>query len=101
MDFNFMFNESTMIFITAFVVFFGWQIAKLANPKWFYPIDENQKKRVAEIITTVNTGIGVVVAIFLGAFGLSTNFWDSLIGVLAIMGSGSVFDVLKAYGVVK
>lgn len=101
MNFNFMFNQSTIIFIIAFAVFFIWQIAKLITPKWFYPIDDNQKKRVAEIITTVNTGIGVVSAIIITALGFSTNFWDSLIAVFAIMGAGSVFDVLKAYGIVK
>lgn len=101
MDFNFLFNGSTITFIIAFVVFFGWQIAKMANPKWFYPIDDNQKKRVAEIITMVNVGISVVAAILFTSLGYFTNFWDSLTSVLAIMGSGSVFDVLKAYKVVK
>jgi fatty acid desaturase len=101
MDFSFLFNGSTITFIIAFFVFFGWQAAKLATPKWFYPIEEDKKKRVAEIITLVNVGIGVVAAIILTAFGFFTNFWDSVTSFMAIMGSGSVFDVLKAYNVVK
>jgi hypothetical protein len=101
MDFSFLFNGSTITFIVAFVVFFGWQAAKLGNPTWFYPIDDNQKKRVAEIITMVNVGIGVASAVLFTSLGFFTNFWDSLTSILAIMGSGSVFDVLKAYNVVK
>ena len=104
MNFDFLFNGSTITFIIAFFVFFGWQAAKLAKPKWFYPIDDidgKKKERVTEIVTLTNVGIGVVAAIILTAFGFFTNFWDSVTSFMAIMASGSVFDVLKAYNVVK
>ena len=101
MNFSFLFNGSTITFIVAFFVFFGWQAAKLAKPTWFYPVDDKQKERVASIVTLTNVTIGVVAAIILTSFGFFTNFWDSVTSFMAIMGSGSVYDVLKAYNVIK
>ena len=101
MNFNFMLNIDVAIFLLAVILFGGWQVAKLVNPKWFYPIDENQKKRVAEIITTVNISVAVIANIFFMGFGLTTNFFTGLVGIFAIFSAGSFFELFKAYGIVK
>ena len=96
MDFNFALDIKILVFLLAFVVFGGWQIAKLVNPKWFYPIDENQKTRVAEIFTMVNLCVAVVASVIIMAFGLTTNFWDLLTNILTIFSATSFFELFKA-----
>ena len=104
MNFNFLLNKDVAIFILAAILFGGWQIAKLANPKWFYPIDDidgNKKKRVAEIINTTNIGVALIAVIIFASLGIITNFFTGLTDVFAIFAAGSFFELFKAYGVVK
>jgi hypothetical protein len=99
-----MLNIDVAIFLLAVVLFGAWQIAKLINPKWFYPVDDvdgKKKERVAEIITTVNLTVAVVANIFFMGFGLTTNFFTGLVGIFAVFSAGSFFELFKAYNVVK
>jgi len=101
MNYDFLLTPSVAFFVLAFVLFGGWQIAKLVTPKWFYPLDENQKKRVAEIIMTVNLTVAVIASVLFGIFGLTTNFFESLNQVLVVFSATSFFELFKAYNVVK
>jgi ABC-type proline/glycine betaine transport system permease subunit len=101
MNFDFLLNKDVAIFVLAVILFGGWQIAKLANPKWFYPIDENQKKKVAEIINTTNIGVAIIAVIIFAGLGIVTNFFMGLTDVFAVFAAGSFFELFKAYGAVK
>jgi fatty acid desaturase len=87
--------------LIGFVVFGAWQIAKLANPKFFYPLDETAKTNVAKLITTINGAVAIVSAVFIVALGLTTNFFETIGIVGTIFSFGSFFDLLKAYNAVK
>ena len=92
MDFSFAIEDLNILtFLMAFIVFGAWQLAKIIAKKDFG----------AKTITGVNTCIAVLYAVIITAFGLTTNFWDLLKDVLVVMAGGSIYDVLKAYHVIK
>ena len=92
MDFGFIIKDLNILtFLMAFIVFGAWQIAKLIAKKDFD----------AKLITGINTIVAIIYVIIIVAFGLTTNFWDALKDVLVVMAGGSIFDILKAYSLVK
>jgi hypothetical protein len=101
MDFSFALTLDVAIFLLAFVLFGGWQIAKLIKPSWFSPLDEEQKKKVASIIMTVNAFVAVTAGILFAAFGLTDNFFAVLTNIFAVFSASSFFELFKAYNVVK
>lgn len=92
MSFNFIIKDLNILtFLMAFAVFGVWQLAKIIAKKDFEP----------KLITGVNTIIALVYAVIIVALGLTINFWDALKDVLVVMSCGSIYDVLKAYGVIQ
>lgn len=92
MDFNFAIRDLNILtFLMAFVLFGAWQLAKVIAKKDFDP----------KLIMGVNTVVAVAYAVVITAFGLTTNFWELLKDVMVVMSGSSIYDVLKAYGVVK
>ncbi len=92
MDFSFAIQDLNILtFLMAFVVFGVWQFAKIIAKKDFD----------AKTITGLNTCIAVLYAVLITAFGVTINFWDLLKDVLVVMAGGSIYDVLKAYNVLK
>jgi len=75
----------------AFIVFGIWQLAKVIAKKDFD----------AKLITGINTVIAVAYVVIIVSFGLTNNFWDALKDVLVVMAGSSIYDVLKAYGVLS
>lgn len=92
MNFSFIIEDLNILtFLMAFILFGGWQLAKVIAKKDFD----------AKLITGINTVIAVVYVVIIVALGLTTNFWDALKDVLVVMASGSIYDVLRAYGIIK
>lgn len=100
-DFTFALNEKFIVFILALVLFAFWQIMKLSKPNIFASADLKQQEKSAQLITMVNLVVAIAAAFILTGFKIVTNFWDGLGNVLIIFGSGSIFDILKAYKIVK
>lgn len=91
MNFDFIIKDlSILTFLMAFVVFGGWQIAKIITKKEFD----------AKLITTVNGAIAVLYAVIIGSI-LGGNFWQLIVSAAAVFASGSFYDLLKAYNAVK
>ena len=92
MDFGFIIKDLNILtFLMAFIVFGTWQLAKFIAKKDFD----------AKLITGINTVVAIIYVVIIIAFGLTTNFWDALKDVLVIMAGGSIYDLLKAYGLIK
>ena len=61
-------------------------------------------KRQAEvdprIIMATNGTVSIVYAVLVVAAGLSTNIFDVMVKAAAVFATGSLFDLLKAYGAI-
>jgi len=90
MDFSFLKDINVLTFLLAFVVFGFWQILKAVRKK---DID-------AKIITSVNGAIAVVYAILVAGF-LGGSFFDIAVKAGAVFASGSFYDLLKAFNILK
>ena len=92
MDFSFIVKDLNILtFFMAFILFGGWQIAKLIAKKDFDP----------KLITSINVVVAIVYAVILTSTGLTVNFWDMLKDVMVVLSAGSFFDLMKAYGLTK
>ena len=92
MDFSFIVKDLNILtFLMAFILMGSWQLAKVIAKKDFEP----------KLIISVNVVVAIAYVIVIVACGLINNFWDMLKDVLVVFSAGSIFDVLKVYGVVK
>ena len=98
MDFSFALKFDVLTFLMAFVVFGGWQIAKIAAKGFFENLTDEKRKK---LITTVNAVVAVVYTVIIVSLGITTNFWEALKDAGTVFMAGSFYDLLKAYGAIK
>jgi uncharacterized membrane protein len=92
MDYSFIIKDLNILtFLMAFILMGSWQLAKVIAKKDFEP----------KLVMSVNVVVAIAYVIVIMSFGLISNFWDMLKDVLVVLSASSIFDVLKAYGVVK
>lgn len=90
MDFSFLLNINVLTFLMVFIVFGGWQIAKLIKKADFDP----------KVITVVNGAVAVAYAVVVAGF-LGGDFFEIMVNAGAVFAAGSFYDLLKAYGAIK
>ena len=98
MDFSFALQFDVLTFLMAFVVFGGWQIAKIVAKGFFENLTDEKRKR---LITTINGVVAVVYTVIIVSLGITTNFWEALKDAGTVFMAGSFYDLLKAYGAIK
>ena len=91
---NFLLDINLLTFLLVFVIFGIWELVK-------YIYRKNTGKEIdLRIVTTTNGTVSIVYAVLVVAAGLSTNVFDVIVKAAAIFATGSLFDLLKAYGAI-